>query len=117
VPILTDMLRLILGSPTFYRLCCTVSGMLLVAADPLIVVTGCPILAASALYCAATVRLVAVPYKLHWWYVRLADHLQLRRVGACVRLTRVRNHARSIRVALVTNILPPIDGFVNKSGG
>jgi len=44
--------------------------------------------AASALYCAATVRLVAVPYKLHWSSVLLADNLQLRRVGGCVRLTR-----------------------------
>jgi len=31
--------------------------------------------AAPALYCAATVRLVAVPYKLHWSSVLLADNL------------------------------------------
>jgi len=62
-----------------------------------------------------TERLVAVSYKLHCSFVLLAGNLQLRRVGDCVRLTRVRNHARSIRVTLVTNIIPPIDGFVNKN--
>jgi len=67
------------------------------------VVTDCSILTASALYCAATVRLVAVSYKLHWSSRTLADNLQLRRVGGCVRLTRVRNHARLSRVTLVTN--------------
>jgi len=67
------------------------------------VVTDCPTFATSALYCAATVRLVAVSYKLHWSYVLLADNLHLRRVGGCVRLTRARNHARSIRVTLGTN--------------
>jgi len=117
VPILSDTLCLILG---FTYIFVVYAAMTVVCCSWLLthwVVTGCPILAASALYCAATVRLVAVPYKLHWSYDRLADNLQLRRVGDCVRLTRVRNHARSIRVTLVTNTLPPVDGFVNKSEG
>jgi len=77
------------------RLRCNVSSMLLVDLFRWIM-AECPTLAASALYCAATVRLVAVSYKLYWSY----NFVMLGVACVCPVL---RNLDRPSRVTLVTN--------------